>query len=126
MTQDNSISIQTRKFPLELYLLLMCLWILLASIVVYGIVTGIRLYEKHTPLADAAMIIQLDATTAHLWLEEVLSGDIHESEETVWNHLDNACRITEFMLYGGKPMNGFFYRLKIRLYAAKSNNFSQN
>jgi len=55
----------------------------------------------HLPRADACMELRLDLTTAHLWLEEILSGDRHEEIETVWMRLDRADARARSMLDGG-------------------------
>jgi C4-dicarboxylate-specific signal transduction histidine kinase len=57
---------------------------------IYGLRTGTRMSREHPPLLIAAMEIQLAGTTAHLWFEEILSGDRHESMADVWRLLDVA------------------------------------
>ncbi|MDT8446740.1 MAG: response regulator [bacterium] len=64
--------------------------------------------SKHAPLVDAAMEIQLKVTTAHLWLEEVLSGDQSRSVEIVWDMLDQADWYAQAMLQGGDNFEGRF------------------
>ena len=36
------------------------------------------------------MEIKFEATEAHLWLEEIISGDRSEDINAVWKHLDIA------------------------------------
>ncbi|MGV1100831.1 PAS domain-containing hybrid sensor histidine kinase/response regulator [Thiovibrio sp. JS02] len=64
----------------------------------YAFQLGLRMTGHYAPLVDAAMEIRLEATTAHLWFEEVISGDRHESFESVLGHLDAADRHAEAML----------------------------
>lgn len=73
--------------------------------------SGTRLAVKHPPLIDAAAGIKLEATTAHLWFEEILSGDRHESVEEVWEHLELADWYARVMLEGGESEKGTFVPL---------------
>ncbi len=73
------------------------------------------------PLANAAIKIKIETTTAHLWLEELISGDPHENLETILKHLDQANWYAKAMLEGGKNPEGTFIpldnnemRLKVR------------
>ena len=86
------------------------------SLIMIGIMgnsyyTGDRMITMYTPLVDAAMEIKLEATTAHLWFEEILSGDPHEKIETVWGHLDQADWYATAMLEGGENSEGIFIPL---------------
>jgi hypothetical protein len=63
---------------------------IITGIVAYGFHMGIRMASRYSPLVDAAMEIKLEATTAHLWFEEILSGDRQEDVKGVWRHLDQA------------------------------------
>jgi len=56
----------------------------------------------HAPLICAAMEIRIEVTTAHLWFEEILSGDRHESIDAVREHLDGADWYAQAMLEGGE------------------------
>jgi PAS domain S-box-containing protein len=69
---------------------------------VYVLNTGTRMSTKQTPLIDAATGIKLAATTAHLWFEEILSGDRHEEMNDVWELLDSADWYARAMLEGGR------------------------
>ena len=46
--------------------------------------------KVYAPLVDAAMEIKFEATLAHLWFEEIISGDRHEDISEVWKHQDQA------------------------------------
>ncbi len=56
----------------------------------YSLYIGRGLAERYAPLVDAAMEIKLEATTAHLWFEEIISGDRFVDIDEVWKHLDQA------------------------------------
>ena len=62
------------------------------------------------PLGDAAMEIKLTATTAHLWFEEIMSGDENEDIEHVWELLDKTLWYCDAILVGGKNEEGVFYK----------------
>jgi hypothetical protein len=77
----------------------------------YGFYTGDRLIRVYAPLVDAAMEIKLEATLAHLWFEEIVSGDRQEDIATVWGRLDQADWYAKAMLEGGKNFEGTFFPL---------------
>lgn len=56
--------------------------------------------SRHFPLIEAASGIQLRITTAHLWLEEIISGDSNEDIGEVWKNLQNAKQHTNVLLNG--------------------------
>ena len=60
--------------------------LLFLSVLGFSFRTGHHMVTKYTPLIDAAMEIRLEATLAHLWLEEILSGDDAESIEAAIGH----------------------------------------
>lgn len=70
--------------------------------------TGNKIATHQAPLIDAAMEVKLELTTAHLWFEEIISGDRNESIETVWNHIENAEWYAEAILSGGTNIEGTF------------------
>ncbi len=81
------------------------------GILAYGFYTGDRMSRMYAPLVDAAMEIKMETTTAHLWFEEIMSGDRNENMETVWQHLDQADWYTKVMLEGGTNSEGSFIPL---------------
>ena len=83
------------------YVLIGLIGLSLVGMVGYSFYKGVRMTTVYTPLIDAAMDIKLETTTAHLWFEEILHGDRHESMETVWDHLDRADWYVKAMLEGG-------------------------
>ncbi len=76
---------------------------------------------KNAPLADAAMEIELAATKAHLWIEEILAGtENQEAIETVWQLLDESLWYVDAMLTGGQNTEGiFFYSVNDRVIEKK-------
>jgi C4-dicarboxylate-specific signal transduction histidine kinase len=79
---------------------------------VYGLRTGTRMSVRSAPLVNAAMEIRLQATSSHLWFEEILSGDSQESMNEVWDHLESAEWYARAMLEGGTNDEGTFYPLE--------------
>ena len=78
----------------------------------YGFYTGDSLIRVYAPLVDAAMEIKLEATLAHLWIEEIVSGDRKEDATAVWQRLDRADWYAKAMLEGGKNPEGTFFPLE--------------
>ncbi len=95
----------------RMYLLIGTIGLIVIGIVGYGFYMGIRMNSVYAPLVDAAMEIKLEATAAHLWFEEIVSGDRHEDIERVWKHLDQADWYAQAMLRGGKKPEGMFIPL---------------
>ena len=56
----------------------------------YIYVIGDVVERLYLPMTQAALDIKVNTALAHLWLEEVISGDQEESIEVVWQHLDSA------------------------------------
>ena len=81
------------------------------AIVYYTFHTGRNIAERHSPLVGAAMEIKLEATTAHLWFEEVMSGDRTVHIEEIWAHLDQSQWYAQAMLDGGTNEKGVFLAL---------------
>ena len=91
-----------KKSYLRIYLSTGFVGIFIISILYYGFSSGIRMITKWTPLIDANMEIKIELTTAHLWIEEILSGDVDESIEIVWKHIEQADWFSQAMLEGGE------------------------
>jgi two-component sensor histidine kinase len=62
--------------------------------------TGNRIVTIYEPLIEASKELKFEATQAHLWFEEILSGDGHEDVVLVWKHLSLADRYAQAMLDG--------------------------
>ncbi|MFC1493214.1 response regulator, partial [candidate division KSB1 bacterium] len=64
----------------------------------------------NSPLGDASMEIRLQATTAHLWFEEILTGYEEETKIfEVYRLLDEALWYADAMLEGGENNEGIYY-----------------
>ncbi len=61
---------------------------------------------RYVPLVDAAVVVKLETTTAHLWFEELISGDKSINIEDVWRRLDQAEWYANAMLKGGENQKG--------------------
>lgn len=91
-----------------------------------------RMTTHHVPQMHAAMNIKLEATTAHLWFEEIVSGDRNESIDSVWRHIDHADWYAQALLRGDSmngqnylPLNDPDLREAIVLVRSKLENFRQ-
>jgi len=74
----------------------------------YSFSLGRDIAERYTPLIDASMEIQVEATTAHLWFEEIISGDRTVDINEIWSHIDEAEWYAQAMLSGGDNREGHF------------------
>ena len=64
--------------------------ILLIVLVVISIQYTNRMVSQYASLVATSIEVKQEITSAHLWFEEIISGDQNESIETVWNHHDKA------------------------------------
>ena len=78
----------------------------MVTILTYGFYTGYRINDVYLPLADAAMEIKYEVALAHLWFEEVASGDHDEKIDVVLEHLDRADWYARAILDGGTNTEG--------------------
>ncbi|WP_372368249.1 methyl-accepting chemotaxis protein [Candidatus Uabimicrobium sp. HlEnr_7] len=63
--------------------------------------------EKLVPLASAAMEIRLNATTAHLWFEEIMGGG-QEDIEDIWKLLNSCTWYCDVIIKGGRNSKQVF------------------
>jgi signal transduction histidine kinase len=95
----------------RIYLMITIVGLSVMGMLGYGFYTGDRLVRVYAPLVDAAMEIKLEATLAHLWFEEIASGDRQQDIATVWGRFDQADWYAKAMLEGGKNPEGTFFPL---------------
>lgn len=100
-----------RNIPWRLHAVVSIVGLLIIVIMSYGFYLGNYAAEKDTPLIDATMEIKLEATTAHLWIEEVITGDRFNDLNEIKKHLDNAQWYADSMLNGGENSEGRFIPL---------------
>ncbi len=97
--------------PWRMYALIGMFGIAATTMVAYGLHLGASTVTTHTRLMDAAMEIQLEATTAHLWFEEVIAGDSYLDIRIVRDHLARADWHARTMLEGGTSSEGLVTQL---------------
>ncbi|WED20843.1 EAL domain-containing protein [Vibrio sp. JC009] len=73
---------------------------------------GNDLLVKRVSLIEVAEEIKVDTSTAHLWFEEILSGDTSENIADVWNYLDRAQSHADALLTGGEVDGSSFSRIE--------------
>ena len=95
----------------RMYALICIMGLIMTGILGYGFLIGDRINRVYAPLVDAVMQIKLEVTTAHLWLEEILSGDHDTDISVVWKHQNQAEWYAKAMLEGGKNPEGTFIPL---------------
>jgi|GEM_PF-3841941 len=99
------------RFPRKIFLLIVLISIAMISVVAYSFTLGYEMTTNFSPLVDAAMETKLEATTAHLWFEEMISHDPSITIDDVMKHIDNAIWYVNAMLEGGKNPEGTFMPL---------------
>lgn len=71
-------------------------------LVIYILYSSYQMSIRHLHLVEASLKIQIELTTAHLWFEEIMSGDLNEDMmKDVWDHLDRARRYSLVIAEGG-------------------------
>lgn len=93
----------TIPIPWRLYLIIGFVTLLVVGAMVYILQQTKNISSSHDPLLVNVSEIKLKVTTAHLWLEEILSGDRNEKIETVRELLGEAARSLHVML--GKELH---------------------
>jgi hypothetical protein len=93
-------------------LLICVVGLMVTGMVGYGFFKGDRMVRVYAPLVDAAMEIKYEATSAHLWFEEIMGGDLDEDMDDVWKHHDQAEWYAKAMLAGGQNTEGTFIPLE--------------
>jgi len=96
----------------RLYFLACSVAALVLGLIIYGFHTSNQVSRIYEPLVDASMEIELEATKAHLWFEEVLSGDSFEDLQEGWNHLRKADWYARVMVEGGENEQNIFIPLE--------------
>ena len=85
--------------------------LLIVLSVAFSFFSSNKMINESSPLVDATMEIKLNATLAHLWFEEIISGDRTEKIEDVINYIDLAIWYANAMLEGGQNQEGLFIPL---------------
>lgn len=104
----KTISIQHRW---NRYIILCVVMVTILSAMAFSLYNSDRMINKYVPLVDATMLIKFEATTAHLWFEEIISGDRNEKFEDITNHIDQAIWYANVMIEGGENPEGTFIPL---------------
>jgi diguanylate cyclase (GGDEF)-like protein/PAS domain S-box-containing protein len=77
------------------------LTLLIITIVYYSFSNGKNIAERYNPLVDATIEIRLEAAKAHLWFEQVASGEQTIHIDNVWAHIDQSQWYAKTMLDSG-------------------------
>ena len=104
LSQDPGVA----PFSVNIFLVVILIAVIVIGVVVYSFQLGYKMNAGIAPQVDATMKIRLESTTAHLWFEEIISGDRVEKVETVIEHIDRAIWYAQAMLEGGKNPEGIY------------------
>jgi diguanylate cyclase (GGDEF)-like protein/PAS domain S-box-containing protein len=97
--------------PRKILLLSFSVTFFIVAMIYYSFSIGRDIAERHSPLINAAMEIKLEAATAHLWFEDIITGNQSIDIEDVWNQLDRSQWYAQAMLEGGTNEQGTFIPL---------------
>ncbi len=97
--------------PWHIYLTVGIVALCVVSIMGYSLFIGDRAAHKYSSQIDATLMAQLEATTAHLWLEEILSGDRDRMIKSVWEHLDKSQWYIHALLEGDQDSECDYFAL---------------
>lgn len=87
------------------------LMLAITGIMLYSFVIGRNIAEQYTPFVKATMEIKLKITIAHLWFEEIISGDKSIEIEDIFENLDQAEWYAQVILEGCENKRGKFIRI---------------
>ena len=86
--------------------------VILGTCLIYIYYAANEMITRQAPQAKAMVQLQLDASLAHLWFEEIISMDSEITMERVVSHLDRAQTCVQALLHGGESHVGEIVRLK--------------
>lgn len=96
----NNYSLSRRVW--QMYVQVGFVGLLIAITLWYVMTAGSRITTQYGPLIDASMEIKYEATIAHLWFEEFITGDRQIEIDEVWRHIDKAEWFALAMLEGAQ------------------------
>ena len=91
--------------------LIIGLGLLVASIMGYSLLMGTSMSQRYLPLVDVVTEIKFEATLAHLWFEEINSGDQHIDIAKIYSQIQRSKQLAEAMLVGGENSKSMFVPL---------------
>ncbi len=102
---------QLLAIPWRIYFLIGSIGLIVVTMIGMSFHTGIRMNATYAPLIHASMKIKQDAALAHLWFEEIITGDRKEDIQVVWENLDQTDWHAQAMLEGGISPEGIIIPL---------------
>jgi hypothetical protein len=97
--------------------------VLVMGMLGFAFISATHLGERHPAHVDAIMVVKHELTLAHLWLEELLDGDLKVKKEKIWSHFDAATVYARSLVEGGVTPEWYMYPvddLSIRREAASA------
>ncbi|MBN1286899.1 MAG: PAS domain S-box protein [Anaerolineae bacterium] len=96
-----TIAQKSRQRVVRLYAVIAAVGAAILFVVVLSFETGIRLNTKYASQIEATFRIKEAVLSAHLWLEELASGDTYIDIKEIRTGLDRASALTTALLEGG-------------------------
>lgn len=93
------------------------IWVVLLTLAMlavmfYSIRAGQNMAQRYSPQLGAIVQMRLETTTAHLWLEEIISGDQSIKIDSIWEHLEQASWLGQALLKGDQNSTTHIYPLQ--------------
>lgn len=96
----------------KLYFRFLALFIFILFIIFYIFYNAYQMNIYHRLLVEASLRVQIEITTAHLWFEEIISGDKNEDMmKDVWSHLERAEWYARVIIEGGEDKEHLYVPL---------------
>ena len=90
-----------KKAELKIYLFLVTVMLSIIIAMIYIYIENEDIRKRYSPLVEATEEIQLQSALAHLWFEELITGDTSISINQVYEYLELAQWNINAMLTGG-------------------------
>ena len=107
----NEFSGKTKK-PVAIYAMAVFTGFVLIASMFYNFQTGTRMASTYALQIKAIMEVEFEATRAHLWFEEFISGDKQEDMTQVWSLIERSQWYANALIDGAQNEEGVFVPLK--------------
>jgi PAS domain S-box-containing protein len=93
----------------RIYLLVVLVLAIFGVSMLHTLRTGHEMAAIHSRQVESVSRIQIEVAVAHLWFEEILTGDSNENIDSVWDHMETAQSYGDALLEGGQFDFGQIY-----------------
>ncbi len=101
-----------RKYTYLLFYALFLTTLVSLGIIIFSSTLTFRIVGVHAPQMEAVKEMKFQVVESHLWIEEYLHGDVHESETAIFKQLDRALWLAKALLDGASDSTGQYEPIK--------------